>query len=92
MARSRERLTPELRRDGTRSGFDLYLTATIAARVTVPLIASGGADSPSDFLDVFEQGHADAALAASIFHDAVQGLRELKYFLDSKGVPVRLSG
>ena len=86
-----EILLTSMDRDGTRSGFDLILTATIASRVTVPLIASGGADQPTDFLDVFEKGHADAALAASIFHDAVQGLHELKYFLDSKGVPVRLS-
>ena len=86
-----EILLTSMDRDGTRSGFDLPLTATIAERVTVPLIASGGADRPADFLEVFEKGHADAALAASIFHDAVQGLRELKGFLNSKGVPVRLS-
>lgn len=87
-----EILLTSMDRDGTRSGFDLPLTETIARRVTVPLIASGGADNPSDFLDVFEKGRADAALAASIFHDAVQELRELKCFLHSKGVPVRLSG
>ena len=87
-----EILLTSMDRDGTRSGFDLPLTATIAKQVTVPLIASGGADSPKDFLDVFKQGHADAALAASIFHDAVQGLSELKCFLHAKGVPVRLSG
>jgi len=87
-----EILLTSMDRDGTRSGFDLPLTATIARQVTVPLIASGGADNPKDFLEVFEQGHADAALAASIFHDAIQGLRELKCFLDSGGVPVRLSG
>ncbi len=87
-----EILLTSMDRDGTRSGFDLPLTETVAKRVTVPLIASGGADSPSDFLDVFETGRADAALAASIFHDAVQELRELKCFLHSKGVPVRLSG
>jgi len=86
-----EILLTSMDRDGTRSGFDLPLTATIAERVTVPLIASGGADKPSDFLEVFQKGHADAALAASIFHDAVQGLGELKCFLNSKGVPVRLS-
>jgi imidazole glycerol-phosphate synthase subunit HisF len=86
-----EILLTSMDRDGTRSGFDLELTATISERVTVPVIASGGADSPSDFLDVFEKGKADAALAASIFHDAVQGLGELKCFLHSKGVPVRLS-
>jgi imidazole glycerol-phosphate synthase subunit HisF len=87
-----EILLTSMDRDGTRSGFDLKLTETIGKRVTVPLIASGGADSPSDFLDVFVKGRADAALAASIFHDAVQELRELKCFLHSKGVPVRLSG
>ncbi|PYU26431.1 MAG: imidazole glycerol phosphate synthase subunit HisF [Acidobacteria bacterium] len=87
-----EILLTSMDRDGTRSGFDLCLTATIAGRVTVPLIASGGADGPSDFLEVFEKGHADAALAASIFHDSVQGLRELKCFLHSQGVAVRLSG
>ena len=87
-----EILLTSMDRDGTRSGFDLPLTATIAQRVTVPLIASGGADRPADFFDVFETGHADAALAASIFHDAVQELHELKCFLHSKGVPVRLSG
>ena len=87
-----EVLLTSMDRDGTRSGFDLPLTATIARQVTVPLIASGGADSPKDFLDVFEEGHADAALAASIFHDAIQGLGELKCFLHSRGVPVRLRG
>ena len=47
------------------------------------MIASGGADTPSDFLDVFVEGQADAALAASIFHDSIQGLSELKRFLAS---------
>jgi len=87
-----EILLTSMDRDGTRSGFDLELTAIVSERVTVPVIASGGADSPETFLDVFKQGKADAALAASIFHDSVQGLRELKCFLDSQGVPVRLSG
>jgi cyclase len=86
-----EILLTSMDRDGTRSGFDLSLTATISDRLTVPLIASGGADQPVDFLEVFEKGHADAALAASIFHDEVQGLHELKRFLHSRGVPVRLS-
>ena len=78
-------------RDGTRSGFDLALTAAISDAVGVPVIASGGADKPEDFLDVFVEGHADAALAASIFHDSIQGLGELKRFLAGRGVPVRLS-
>lgn len=86
-----EILLTSMDRDGTRSGFDLMLTAAVSDGVNVPVIASGGADSPADFLDVFVQGRADAALAASVFHDAVQGLGELKHFLASKGVPVRLS-
>ena len=85
-----EILLTSMDRDGTRKGFDLPLTAAISRAVTVPVIASGGADSPSDFLDVFVEGCADAALAASIFHDAVQGLGELKRFLAANNVPVRL--
>ena len=86
-----EILLTSMDRDGTRGGFDLALTAAVSSTVSVPVIASGGADDPQDFLEVFVQGRADAALAASIFHDAVQGLGELKHFLDARGVPVRLS-
>lgn len=86
-----EILLTSMDRDGTRSGFDLELTAAISDVVSVPVIASGGADTPKDFLDVFVTGHADAALAASIFHDAIQGLGELKRSLRAGGVPVRLS-
>ena len=86
-----EILLTSMDRDGTRSGFDLELTAAVSTSVSVPVIASGGADAPNEFLDVFVQGTADAALAASIFHDAIQGLGELKRFLDTRGVPVRLS-
>jgi cyclase len=85
-----EILLTSMDRDGTRSGFALALTAAVSDAVTVPVIASGGADKPKDFLDVFVEGHADAALAASIFHDSIQGLSELKHFLDAEGVPVRL--
>ena len=85
-----EILLTSMDRDGTRKGFDLPLTAAISRAVSVPVIASGGADSPSDFLDVFVEGCADAALAASIFHDAVQGLGELKRFLAANNIPVRL--
>jgi imidazole glycerol-phosphate synthase subunit HisF len=86
-----EILLTSMDRDGTRQGFDLPLTAAISRGVTVPVIASGGADQPSDFLDVFVEGCADAALAASIFHDSIQGLGELKRFLAAHGVPVRLT-
>lgn len=84
-----EILLTSMDRDGTRSGFDCELTAAVAARVHVPVIASGGADKPQDFLAVFEEGHADAALAASIFHEAIHGVGELKAFLAERGLPVR---
>ena len=86
-----EILLTSMDRDGTRSGFDIALTAAISENVGVPVIASGGANLPADFLDVFVAGRADAALAASIFHDAVQGLGDLKRYLDENGVPVRLT-
>lgn len=85
-----EILLTSVDRDGTQSGFDLALTAVISRAVTVPVIASGGAKLPQHFLDVFTEGAADAALAASIFHDQVQSIRELKTFLQSNGVTVRL--
>ncbi len=85
-----EILLTSMDRDGTRSGFDCALTAAVSRAVSVPVIASGGADSPEDFLAVFAEGRADAALAASIFHDDAQRLGELKKFLSARGVPVRL--
>jgi cyclase len=85
-----EILLTSMDRDGTRSGFDCALTAAVSRAVSVPVIASGGADSPEDFLAVFTEGRADAALAASIFHDDAQRLGELKKFLAARGVPVRL--
>ena len=86
-----EILLTSMDRDGTRSGFDCALTAAVSRAVSVPVIASGGADNPADFLAVFVEGYADAALAASIFHDNVQGLAALKQFLAARGVPVRLN-
>jgi cyclase len=86
-----EILLTSMDRDGTRSGFDCALTAAVSGAVSVPVIASGGADRPEDFLAVFVEGRADAALAASIFHDNVQGLGALKQFLASRAIPVRLS-
>jgi len=85
-----EILLTSMDRDGTRSGFDCTLIAAVSRAVSVPVIASGGADSPEDFLAVFTEGRADAALAASIFHDDAQCLGELKKFLAARGVPVRL--
>jgi cyclase len=77
-------------RDGTQSGFDINLTAAISKAVTVPVIASGGAKLPEHFVEVFMEGAADAALAASIFHDGVQPILALKEFLAARGIEVRL--
>jgi len=85
-----EILLTSVDRDGTQSGFDLALTAAIGRAVSVPVIASGGAKLPQHFLEVFSEGAADAALAASIFHDRMQSIRGLKAFLQGNGVAVRL--
>jgi len=84
-----EILLTSVDRDGTQSGFDVPLTAAISRAVSVPVIASGGAKLPEDFLQVFSEGEADAALAASIFHDDTQSIRSLKQFLSQSGIPVR---
>jgi imidazole glycerol-phosphate synthase subunit HisF len=85
-----EILLTSMDRDGTLSGFDTALTAAIARAVNVPVIASGGAKTPEHFQAVFTAGAADAALAASIFHDGVQSIRSLKQFLAARGIEVRL--
>ncbi|HLZ13778.1 MAG TPA: imidazole glycerol phosphate synthase subunit HisF [Candidatus Acidoferrum sp.] len=85
-----EILLTSMDKDGTQSGFDVALTAAISGRVSVPVIASGGAKRPKDFAEIFETGLADAALAASIFHDGEQSIRELKKFLAEKKIEVRL--
>ena len=84
-----EILVTSVDRDGTQRGFDIPLTVAIAAAVNVPVIASGGAKLPEHFAEVFQQGQADAALAASIFHDGVQSIRGLKEFLRAQKVEVR---
>lgn len=86
-----EILLTSIDRDGTCSGFDCELTAKIVSTVPVPVIASGGASTFDDFLAVFTNGKADAALAASIFHTATHSIGALKKFLAERSVPVRLS-
>ncbi len=76
--------------DGTQAGFDCELTKAIADTLHIPVIASGGAGGPEHFAEVFLKGHADAALAASIFHFETYTMRSLKEYLQSQGVPVRL--
>jgi cyclase len=85
-----EILLTSVDRDGTQSGFDTALTFAVSQAVSVPVIASGGAKLLKHFVDIFCEGAADAALAASIFHDGVQSIRALKEFLTQHGVAVRL--
>jgi len=86
-----EILLTSIDRDGTCTGFDCELTATIAGIVPVPVIASGGANNFEDFLAVFQSGQADAALAASIFHMETHSIAALKKFLGENQVPIRRS-
>jgi imidazole glycerol-phosphate synthase subunit HisF len=85
-----EILLTSVDRDGTQLGFETPLTSAISQAVTVPVIASGGAKIPEHFAQVFSEGAADAALAASIFHDNAQSIRALKQFLAARNIEVRL--
>lgn len=76
--------------DGVKQGYDLELTRLIAENVSVPVIASGGAGNMEHFLDALTYGKADAALAASLFHYKELEIKDLKNYLDKKGVSVRL--
>ncbi len=84
-----EILLTSMDRDGTAIGFDCELTRTIACTVRIPVIASGGAGGAQHFVEVFKDGKADAALAASIFHYAYSRVADLKLELRSQGIPVR---
>lgn len=75
--------------DGTKNGYDLELTAAVADRVGVPVIASGGAGTMQHFADAFTKGKADAALAASLFHYREMTIADLKAYLAAQGIPVR---
>ncbi len=75
--------------DGTLNGYDLELTRAVSQAVEVPVIASGGAGTPQHFLELFTQTQAQAALAASIFHDGKVRIPQLKRFLQAHGIPVR---
>ena len=71
-------------------GYDIELTRTIADNVSIPVIASGGAGTMEHFYDAFEKGHAEAALAASLFHYNEMKIADLKRYLAERGVSVRL--
>ncbi len=85
-----EILLTSIDRDGTKSGFDCAMTAAVSRAVSIPVIASGGAGGLDHFVDVFTEGAADAALAASIFHYAETSVSVLKRHLQGRGIPVRL--
>jgi cyclase len=86
-----EILLTSIDRDGTKAGFDCEMTAAVSSVVNIPVIASGGAGSFDHFVDVFTAGRADAALAASIFHYAEHAVVDLKQYLHSRGIPMRLT-
>ena len=77
-------------RDGTKVGYDIELTRTIADAVSIPVIASGGCGKPDDIVAVFKESGVDAALAASIFHYQTHGVKGVKMYLKEKEIPVRL--
>ena len=77
-------------RDGTLDGFDLPLTKEFAQQLPIPVIASGGAGGPDSFVEIFGDGSADAALAASIFHDGTWTVDALKFRLKKDGIEVRI--
>lgn len=85
-----EILLTSMDRDGVRSGYDVELTRAIAESVNVPVIASGGAGKVEHFAEVLTRGKADAALAATLFHDKLLTIRDVKLHLAAQNIPVRL--
>ncbi|MBO5975331.1 MAG: imidazole glycerol phosphate synthase subunit HisF, partial [Paludibacteraceae bacterium] len=85
-----EILLTSMNHDGTKDGFANDITREISEAVSVPVIASGGAGNMQHFLDAFEEGKADAALAASVFHYKEIEIPTLKKFLAEKSIDVRL--
>jgi cyclase len=86
-----ELLVTSIDRDGTQSGFDTALLRAISDRVEVPVIASGGAARPADFVAAVRDGGADAILAASIFHRRIHAIAEVKAAMAAAGLPVRMA-
>jgi len=84
-----EILLTSMDRDGTQAGYDCEMLHAITGRVSIPVIASGGAGTMEHFAEAFERGRADAVLAASLFHTRAMTIRALKKFLSERGVPVR---
>ncbi|HYC06692.1 MAG TPA: HisA/HisF-related TIM barrel protein, partial [Candidatus Binatia bacterium] len=85
-----ELLVTSIDRDGTQAGFDTELLRTIATSIRVPIVASGGAAGPDDFIAAVRDGGADAVLAASIFHRRIHAIADVKTAMAAAGIPVRL--
>ncbi len=85
-----EILLTSMNSDGTKSGFSIQITRDISMNLNIPVIASGGAGSPEHFREVFTKTNCSAALAASIFHYGEVSIPELKEYLASKNIAVRL--
>ncbi|HTH44017.1 MAG TPA: imidazole glycerol phosphate synthase subunit HisF [Oxalicibacterium sp.] len=86
-----EILLTSMDRDGTKAGFDLPLTRAVSDAIRIPVIASGGVGGLQDLADGVKQGHADAVLAASIFHYGQHTVPEAKRFMADQGIPMRLA-
>jgi cyclase len=84
-----EILLTSMDRDGTKEGYDCELLRAVAERVSIPVIASGGAGTMEHFAEALTAGKADAALAASLFHTRAMAINDLKKYLSTKGVAVR---
>lgn len=84
-----ELLVTSIDRDGTGTGYDTELLRAIADRVIVPVVASGGAAGPADFVAAVTEGHADAVLAAGIFHRRIHAIADVKAAMAAAGIPVR---
>ncbi|MHA1734713.1 MAG: imidazole glycerol phosphate synthase subunit HisF [Promethearchaeota archaeon] len=89
---SGEILLTSMDRDGVKTGFDVELTRTFSERLGIPVIASGGGGTPETFVEVFREGKADAALAASIFHYGEYTVNDIKEICKQNGIEVRLDG
>ena len=87
-----EILLTSMDKDGTKSGYDIEMTQAVAEAVSIPVIASGGAGCKRHFQEALEEGRADAALAASLFHFSELRIGDLKRYLRDQGLPIRLTG
>lgn len=85
-----EILLTSMDKDGTKDGYDIELTRMVSEAVNIPVIASGGAGNKEHFKEVFTEGKADAALAASVFHYRELEIKEVKRYLKEEGIPVRI--